>query len=966
MPELINLRFAVSLDSNELKELELEGTMPKLRILRVSGNRLHQLRVASVPNLRTLYADNNSLSSLVKVDRLTKLENLSLRNQSGRGLNLLTRDVRDVKRLYLSGGRYFVPGVEAVALTGCIDVGNPLKSGFLNEPCYNLLYLEVAACRLTALPEDLGRLVPNLRVLNLNYNFLEDARPLEGLTRLRKLTMIGSRLKGTKPLIRLLQRMPDVEMLDFRMNPCTLGWYLPLLVKDIPGALQPSEGGERAVGGNSGWQELDSKFRRDLPDDSYLGRLAYRGLVMRACPQIRMLDGVEVSSKERAKADHLLVGILNKGKKKVKTGGTGTGLLKNPCARLADFPSPSPPEMPTEHTIASQELNSYNVAQLQYALHDTDKPAFAFLHQDLSPSASPPIMSVSYLSFSGPPLTLSRPSDADLDYNARRMSSSAASTADTDSSNHSRGEKRPRSPENDSPQPKKSRNGNDCDRKSSDDSPKVQLPSISTSFEDDYRPENRRASLPAIHSESRVRHAPYPPTSLRQTYSSSSNLSSYTFPPTAEEPADKNSTRPRLSTDLNFGVVSSYDSSPYSGLSNGATPSSTNFSSSNFSSPSTDYQRSAGLSPYPEGDNWSTSASGIVRPSSTPGQLSTPAVKYEDQHGVRHASFSAPMSQAQMYAGSARISGQDRRSLSGIKSEWSFPNPDFVLPAANPSYSPTMPSAAPSIAVSNSPSRSPTVPTSTLVDRPQRKRGKLPKETTDYLKAWLHRHSDHPYPSEEEKKQLCHATGLSMSQVSNWMINARRRILAPAHRANTGPTTTAPFPPSGRSASLTGLLDHSSRRASVPSAESLQLYHPMTLQSVPSSNSHHHHHQSEYGSSRSMLGGMPITRPHQLGPASGIEYSSRHMGLYSSGQGPHSTGPTSSYMSSDVPLSAPASLSSNPFGSHHSSQPQNVYPSFSSPRLPPATQSEQPPSQYFNDGHSHSGSAPGSGYATPQ
>lgn len=58
--------------------------------------------------------------------------------------------------------------------------------------------------------------MPNLRVLNLNYNFVEDARPLEGLTRLKKLTLIGSRLKGTKPLIRILQRMPDVEMLDFR------------------------------------------------------------------------------------------------------------------------------------------------------------------------------------------------------------------------------------------------------------------------------------------------------------------------------------------------------------------------------------------------------------------------------------------------------------------------------------------------------------------------------------------------------------------------------------------------------------------------------------------------------------------------------------------------------------------------------------------------------------------------------
>jgi hypothetical protein len=71
----------------------------------------------------------------------------------------------------------------------------------------------------------------------------------------------------------------------------------------------------------------------------------------------------------------------------------------------------------------------------------------------------------------------------------------------------------------------------------------------------------------------------------------------------------------------------------------------------------------------------------------------------------------------------------------------------------------------------NSPNRFPQAPSSTLVDRPQRKRGKLPKETTDFLKAWIHRHSDHPYPSEEEKKQLCHATNLSMSQVSNWMIN---------------------------------------------------------------------------------------------------------------------------------------------------------------------------------------------------
>ncbi|KAG6815832.1 hypothetical protein H0H87_010912 [Tephrocybe sp. NHM501043] len=142
----------------------------------------------------------------------------------------------------------------------------------------------------------------------------------------------------------------------------------------------------------------------------------------------------------------------------------------------------------------------------------------------------------------------------------------------------------------------------------------------------------------------------------------------------------------------------------------------------------------------------------------------------------------------------------------------------------------------------------------------------------------------------------------------------------------------------------------------MPAAESLQLYHPMTLQSMPA---------HEYGSStRSMLSGLPPLRPNsgQLGPASAIDYSQprHHMGLYSS---PHSAGPSPSshhhhYMSSDVPLSAPA------YPSHHSSQPPNVYPSYS-PRLPPAGPPDQP-SGYFNDGHSHSGSAPGSGYATPQ
>lgn len=73
-------------DDNLLDDLDAGGCMTRLRILRTSNNRLHSLDVGQLTNLRTLYLDNNALPSLLKAERLVKLENLSMRNQSCREL----------------------------------------------------------------------------------------------------------------------------------------------------------------------------------------------------------------------------------------------------------------------------------------------------------------------------------------------------------------------------------------------------------------------------------------------------------------------------------------------------------------------------------------------------------------------------------------------------------------------------------------------------------------------------------------------------------------------------------------------------------------------------------------------------------------------------------------------------------------------------------------------------------------
>lgn len=64
-----------------------------------------------------------------------------------------------------------------------------------------------------------------------------------------------------------------------------------------------------------------------------------------------------------------------------------------------------------------------------------------------------------------------------------------------------------------------------------------------------------------------------------------------------------------------------------------------------------------------------------------------------------------------------------------------------------------------------------------FVQKIKNKRSNYPKKISRILKNWLKENMNNPYPSDSEKAILMELTELDSTQINNWFINARRRIL---------------------------------------------------------------------------------------------------------------------------------------------------------------------------------------------
>ncbi|ERS95826.1 hypothetical protein HMPREF1624_07903 [Sporothrix schenckii ATCC 58251] len=304
LDQLVSLS-TLSLRRNRLAAFTTEtyGALPHVRTLNVSDNQLAVLDVGGLPSLRVLFADRNCLVRVRGFSKTPRLDSVSLREQqqteqtgTGGGAsddsNRARLDISslyhayEIRKLYLSGNRLesFDPPVD-----------------FLN-----LQLLELANCGLTSLPVHLGRAVPNLRKVNLNFNALTDLGPLGGISRLKKVLAVGNRLAKAFAVIQTLATFAHLTEVDLRDNPVTQGFYPHV---SVPSATAVSS----TTTASSGPDVADAAAATPEPftlpladadhDKAYCSRLdlatgmrrrVYSQVLGDACATLKTLDGLAV------------------------------------------------------------------------------------------------------------------------------------------------------------------------------------------------------------------------------------------------------------------------------------------------------------------------------------------------------------------------------------------------------------------------------------------------------------------------------------------------------------------------------------------------------------------------------------------------------------------------------------------------------------------------------------------------
>jgi Leucine-rich repeat (LRR) protein len=297
-------------DDNLLDEFPVftasSGHCRVLRSLRLNRNRLASLDIESYcPNVESLYADGNVLSDVPGLEHLRHLRTFSAREQmlatdsdNEKCVANLARNA-EIRNLYISL--------------------NPSRSLELPQHMLNLQRLELASMGLMELPDTFGQTTPNVRSINLNFNSIQDLRPLLNIKRLDELLVAGNKLARLRTNLAVLGKLTTLSKVDIRDNPLTLRFYPPTSEKRVMSLRQKTsydDATDRFVLPD-GDAEADQQYLQRLDFETRLRRRVQEIMLSTQCRNLRELDGLPFDRSRILKKDDiwdrlLFLGVIKK------------------------------------------------------------------------------------------------------------------------------------------------------------------------------------------------------------------------------------------------------------------------------------------------------------------------------------------------------------------------------------------------------------------------------------------------------------------------------------------------------------------------------------------------------------------------------------------------------------------------------------------------------------------------------
>jgi hypothetical protein len=277
--------FLIKLDDNEIGEFPVFNMTAEqcksLRTLRLCRNGTTSLDVdGHFPKLEALYVDGNCLTHVSGLEHLRHLRTFSAREQAldtdldaETCVSNLVRNT-DVHNLYISL--------------------NPIHNLGISQHLLNLQRLELASMGLKELPDNFGQLTPNIRSVNLNFNSLQDIRPLLNIKRLDELLLVGNKLERLRTNAMVLGKLGTLSKLDWRDNPLTFRFYgsaselRVMSLRQDPSDEQFTDRFVLPVGD----AEADAQHLLRLDYETRIRRRVIEMMLANFCRNLRELDGL--------------------------------------------------------------------------------------------------------------------------------------------------------------------------------------------------------------------------------------------------------------------------------------------------------------------------------------------------------------------------------------------------------------------------------------------------------------------------------------------------------------------------------------------------------------------------------------------------------------------------------------------------------------------------------------------------